>query len=575
MGALKRIGNYSPYWSLVTFLRSGDSKAADIIFGRESIYKMPAKQINGFVEEYLKVLKDSQAEIEKGDGFHRENLGVTWATMIPEVLSRLCVKCTTDVKDKLLNFLKETYGSGQRDKYKGISNLTKRLLRSYSVVEQYSRLPIFLDFPVLKNLNPITRDEYPEPFNFIDINQTYLATPKNIQIEQAVISQLLQKIDSEDSDERKRATRRISELHKLNLLTEYQAKEFSEVLWSQTDESTGFPKNTYFYNFAFLKSLPHPNKIAPASLFNDYVSKELFPIQKTKTEKGITMTGGNIPFCHELIGATKGPFFDEGIDWSEQEVIDIFHRLLEWWDLDKEFTIEDRGPKYFDVGGEFKKRFSNLTRILNHVIIPRLSPQVSIKDELSRLLKELYEYDIPCVATHAASLRVFPEQKQDIFDKIELAILSKQKEKIRDGYDAIYQVFILHNAEKIAEIPNDIYAYIVSPIKWRHSPGLTNAMGLGTSVLNDFPEAIMKESLPDILFGLNSLVEETGLQSQLSPEDISERLDIRSCAVSFAYALHNYYSRKDLSIPETLQKWKSICNDTEEFSDIRNKWENR
>ncbi|GAH94868.1 unnamed protein product, partial [marine sediment metagenome] len=70
-------------------------------------------------------------------------------------------------------------------------------------------------------------------------------------------------------------------------------------------------------------------------------------------------------------------------------------------------------------------------------------------------------------------------------------------------------------------------------------------------------------------------IEETSLQSQLSSIDIVKCLDVRSFAVSLAYALHNYYLRKDLPIPETLQKWKSICNDIEEFSDIRNKWESR
>ncbi|GAH80480.1 unnamed protein product, partial [marine sediment metagenome] len=240
-------------------------------------------------------------------------------------------------------------------------------------------------------------------------------------------------------------------MYKLNLLNENQVKEFSKALWSQTDKSTGFPKNTDFYKFAFLKSLPHPNNIDPVSLFKDYIAKEKFPIQKTKAEKGISITEGDIPFCYELIGATKSPFFDKGIDWSEQEAIDIFHRLLEWWDSDKEFTKKDKDTKFFGgIGGEFKKRFSNLTRILNHVIIPRLLLQVSIKEDLNRLLKELSKYDIPCVATHAASLCIFPEQRLDVFSKIELAILSKQEEKIRDGYNAIYQIFVLHNANKIA-----------------------------------------------------------------------------------------------------------------------------
>lgn len=576
VGALKRVGNYSAYWSFATFLRTGDSKASDIIFGRESIYKMPVKQIDRFIEEYLQILQSSQTEIEKGDRFHRNNFGVVLATVIPEALSRLCVKCSTNVKDKLLSFINALYSSSHKHKYKGIKNLVIRLLISYSAQEQYARLPMLLEFPIPNDLNLITKDEYLEPFNIIAIDREYVAKCKEIKIEQNIINSLLQKAGSNDSEKRKRAICRIAKLYELECLNEKQAREFSGILWSQTDEPTGFPKNTNFYKFAFLNFLPHPDNIDPVLLFKEYVSKEKFPIQKTKAEKGISMTDGDIPFCHELIGATKRPLSDKGIDWSEQEAVGIFERILEWWDADKEFIKKDNNTHLFgSVDDEFKKRFYNLTRILNHVIIPRLLPQVSIKEELNRLLNELSKYDIPCVATHAASLCIFPEQRLDVFGKIELAILSKQEKKIRDGYNAIYQIFVLHNTNKITEIPSDIWSYIVSPIRWRHYQSLINAMRLSISILNNFPETIMEESLYDILFGLNSLIEETSLQNRQSAMDIDKRLVVRSLAASLTYTLYNYYLKKELPIPEIIEKWRSICSDIEEFSDIRNKWENK
>lgn len=123
IGALKRVGNYSPYWSFATLVRTGDSKAADVIFGRESICKMPVKQIDRLIEEYLQVLEGAQAEIERGNAFRKDNFGIVLAAVIPEILSRLCVKCSTDSKDNLLSFVKELYSSNQKHKYKGISSL--------------------------------------------------------------------------------------------------------------------------------------------------------------------------------------------------------------------------------------------------------------------------------------------------------------------------------------------------------------------------------------------------------------------------------------------------------------------
>jgi len=574
-GALKRIAKYSPYLSIATLIRIGDSKIADTIFNRESIYKMTAKQVDLLIEEYLGILRNTRPEIERGNALLRDNFGIVLANVIPEILSRLCVKCSTSSKDKLLSFINELYSSSHRHKYKGIGNLVVRLLRSYSAQEQYTRLPLLLEFPIPNDLNVITRDEYPEPFYFIiNICKEYVAKCKDIQIEQGIINSLLQKAGSINPEERKRAISRIAKIYELNCLNDKQVKEFSGILWSQT-EPTGFPKNTNFYKFAFLNFLPCPDNIDPVSLFKEYISKEILPIQKTKTEKGVSMTGGDIPFCIELIGATKRFLSNKGIDWSEQEAIDIFSRLLEWWDADKEFIKKDNNTHFFgSIGDEFKKRFANLTRILERVVIPRLSPQTLIKKELNRLLKELSEYDVPCVATYAAILYLFPEQKQVILDKIETAILSKQEEKIRDGYNAIYQIFILRNTNKIEDIPAGIWAYIALPIKWRCLPNIVNALDAEIRILNNFSEALTDELLNNIIFGLGCLIEETSLQNQQSAIDIAKRLDIRAFAASLACTLYKYYLKKNSPIPEPLEKWKSVCSDIDEFSDIRNQWEN-
>jgi DNA-binding transcriptional MerR regulator len=574
-GALKRIANYSPYLSFATFIRIGDSENADTILNRESIYKMTAKQVDLLIEECLDVLRKAQTEIERGDTFQKGNFGIVLAKVIPEILSRLCLKCSTSSKDTLLSFLKETYSSEHKQKYKEIKTLVERLLRSYSMQEQYARLPLLLEFPIPCNLNVIIKMEYPEPFSFIDINQKYLAMGKNVQIDKTIVIQLLQKAGSKDSDERRRAIHRIAVLHNLNLLNRDQVKEFSDVLWSQTDGPTGFPINTDYFKFAFLNFLPCPGNIDPVSLFKEYISNEKFPIQKTKAEKGVSITQGNIPICIELVRATKSPLSDKGIDWSEQEAIDIFYRLLEWWDSDKEFIKKDSNAHFFgSIGDEFKKRFANLSLILERLVIPRLSPQTAIIKELIRLLKELSEYGVPCVAAYAASICVLPEQQQDVFDKIEEAILSKQEEIIGDGYNAIYQIFILQHTGKMAEIHRDIWSFIASPIHWRCLPNLANSIKLGIRVLNDFPDAITNELLDNITLGLEYLIEETSLRNQQATIDIAKRLDIRASAALLACTLYKYYLKKNLPIPEPLEKWKSICSDIDEFSDIRNQWEN-
>ena len=571
-GAAKRICRYSPYWALVSCLRTGDARAADILFDRKSISNISSKQIDRFVEEYLLILQESKTEIENGDSIQKNCLGTALASIIPEILSRLCVKCSSAKKHKLLTFLKEIYLSDKKNRYKGIKSLTKRLFASYSEKEQYALLPILLEFPVLEGNSLIFTMDYPDPFYFLNLDKEKCGMYVKVHIENAIVTQLLETAKSKDSEQRKRAIYRLKTLYNLGLLKEEKVKEFGQVVWSNTDPKTCFPQNTSFYKFAFLNTLPHPTNISPVSLFKDYISKEKFPIQGSKQE--ISITNGDIPFCHELLGATKGPFQD-GIDWSEKEAEEIFYRLLKWWDTDKQQLIQksENSISFNDISYEFKKRFSNLTNILNHVVISRLQSETQIKKDLIRLLNELDDYSVPCIATRAISLCLFPEKKQSIIDDIDKAVLSKNKEEVEEGYEAIWQLLILYKANKITIKLEDLFCHIVLPIKWRCPDNLDSAMIISIRILSNFSDLITEVQLGSLLIGLKYLIKETSLSNHLSSIDEKDRLVIRSLSAKLAYKLYEFYQqKKKLKLPEILNSWKTVCCDPEEFSDIRNKW---
>jgi hypothetical protein len=62
----------------------------------------------------------------------------------------------------------------------------------------------------------------------------------------------------------------------------------------------------------------------------------IFPIQKNKQDKGVGITGGNIPIVHEIIGANG----NGGSIWTAEDAAEILQRLLEWWDADKDRLSE-------------------------------------------------------------------------------------------------------------------------------------------------------------------------------------------------------------------------------------------
>jgi hypothetical protein len=96
------------------------------------------------------------------------------------VLSCLCVKNSYDVKTNVLSFVKCVYLSDARDNYAGISELTERLIKSFSMYEQQQLFSQFLEFPVISD---DVRYKYPDPLSYIE----FAKTREKLQIDNKII----------------------------------------------------------------------------------------------------------------------------------------------------------------------------------------------------------------------------------------------------------------------------------------------------------------------------------------------------------------------------------------------------
>ena len=142
-----------------------------VFFNREYLAGIDVAAVDNLAEHYLEALELAIADIATGDRFRDFNFGIVLASVVPEILSRLCCKCSMGVKERFVNFLLSAYQSERRGNYRGIRELTERLLESFSVSQQIDLIPRLLDFPILSDLNAIEEQEYVNPFEFIDFER--------------------------------------------------------------------------------------------------------------------------------------------------------------------------------------------------------------------------------------------------------------------------------------------------------------------------------------------------------------------------------------------------------------------
>ncbi|MBU0473817.1 MAG: SIR2 family protein [Bacteroidetes bacterium] len=564
-GAISYISNYSPNWAIASYIRYGNIKEIDFLFNRKSISRMNSESIDKIIIEYLTILENSSSEIKQGDTFINKTFAISLSTIIPEILSRLCVKSSHKVKMKLLEFLKITFESDLLDRYKGILNLTKRLIMSFSEATRYSILPILLDFKILGKLKPLIERDYVDPINFIYVSTDVLASVKPIKINKVTIDNLL-KLGKESIINRQAVLGRLIKLWELDLLSEKQSNQLGILIWSKTDETTGFPLGTNFYNYSFI-NLPHPKNINPENLLRKFISNSKFPIQATTKEKSIQFIGNHIPIFKEIIG-TSSPKIK--YTWQINDISILVSNIVVWWDADKQYLRNDNNGFFGSISEEFTNRFANLVVIFSRILATHYSSMnEKNKNEVLRILFELKDYNLPYLEALASFYNILPNKQKEIYLAVYKNLFSKSNSIISDSLSGAKK--LIQNSDKNCIALINVIGEIIRGLNTLELDSYLNVIA---DVVKDYPELVNTKLLKDIEIGLSNLVSETIILPYDSNEEFSKKLIYKRQVAKLSVALYKYYESKKSIMPNYLLQWKEICLDINEFSEIRNIWLN-
>ena len=461
--ALPRVAKYSPYWATVCLVRIGDENVVDSIFNRSSLSRTESVIIDSLIEQYLYVLEDAIVDIRSGNPINRSNFGVVLAKVIPEILSRLCCKCSIGTKRKLIDFLLEVYRSDHKYNYGGIQNLTKRLLDAFSVRQRFDLIPKLLDFPVLSDLG-VSRDEFINPFQLLDIDIDRDPIMVKPRISDKNFDVLFENASSDNPDIRKWAMLTLSKLNFWNLLESQRKNQFAEILWNQDQlDDYGLPSKTGFVRYGFL-ILPHPERIDPISLFKQYIISEWSLIQSNNNPVVKKQ------LCIEIIKAN--------IEWSSNDVNFIFDRLIEWWNADKQHLEMNDNPSFSanSEAEEYQEYFFHLVDTFETVILPNfhLIGDDDKKEMLRHLIEEFRDYDLPALRMEAAYLHIFPERKDDVIGRIEDGMLDTDRKVIKESLRAIWTLIKRTEAKTNDKELTRVLNMLGEMVRWQKNRNLAS-----------------------------------------------------------------------------------------------------
>jgi len=570
LASLQRISKYSSFWAIATLVRLGNAKAVNSLFSRESVYRFTTHEADQFIQNYLDALDKCRDDIHAGDAFRNDSYGVRLAQLLPEVMSRLCCKCSGETKRCVLEFVSEIYASPDKINYRNVKNLSKRLISSMSEVEQYSLVPDLLKIPFPEDLNLLINDDFLNPFLLLELNQKPECAPA-LEIQPGLVDHLFRQATLDNSDRRRWALTSLVTLYKLQLLDDGQSKNLAGAIWRVTDQY-GLPDGTDFYKYVFLR-FPYPEAVDPAQLFKYYVMSTTFPIQKNKQDKEVSITGGNISIVHEIICANG----NSGSIWTAEDAAEILQRVLEWWDADKgRLSEKENMPAGFSsIQEEFRARFSRMLELLADVIGPKLSTDSpsEIKTSLGRLLKEVREFELPGLEAEAACLHIYPDQRADVYSRINEALISNQENIQRDGLRAIARIILDGNNASACSVEHDPGSMLSQYLTWCPIDSICTALWIIVRILKNSPNSFSELLEVATQRRLNRLLIDTAYDGDNPALNFDEKLEVRRISSILAATLWTYYRSRNLSIAEAVEKWRAACLSPDEFSEIRKPWQ--
>ncbi|MXY26504.1 MAG: hypothetical protein F4Y45_18535 [Acidobacteria bacterium] len=579
-GTLTRIAQYSPYWALVTMVRIGDEKAVDKLFDRASLAQMDTRSVDELVARYLRSLRAATPEIEAGN-FHAPNLGTLLAGALPEVLSRLCCRCSCGTKDQLLDFLLDVYQSDHRREFRGIRNLVERLLAAFSVRERVERIPKLLLFPILTDQDPLEAQEFVNPF-------ACLTSPGNLAIERPTIADgsldaYFDKASSDSHAARGWSVTTLGSLHDLGLLDEARSRQFGAVLWSRRDKD-GMPSGTNYYRHAFLK-LPHPADVDPAALLIDYVRSAGFPIQGSSGHVTVGIGEEGVDLCRTINNANDA-------NWSSEDVRSVVRRLVEWWDADKEhfhqYAMSEEPPGPLSVAPTVRRRASDLMLTLALMIVRHLHAMrdEGLRGELRRVTEESATCRVPARCLEMACALLEQELQDGVLTRVEEGMTSAEPEEMADALESmqILSEYVSQgNSTEEAErnYLMRLLGAAAQAILWRRDTLAAMTINAVVDVVSRHSWALTEASEQSLLLGLRRILRDTEVRGRPSStgtdrdegeRDVAVRLLVRRAAARLAYSLFDQYRRRGREIPIDVGSWKTACQSDDEFAEVRNQW---
>ena len=563
IAAGERIADSYLSWAICTSCRVAELKLTEKLFTRDRIAGFSSDYINTLCENLIQVLIKYESDIIRDTNNEQSNFAKNLAQILPEIISRLCCRCTFEERKNIFIFLSRTYTSNNRHFYSNLNILLQRVMETFSICEQIELFDNILNVVPPAEIYPVESQKLFPPIHYCSLRKQDVIGKLKKTYTNKELEKFYELSLDKNSDIRFWGIDTLATLFELDFLTEQQSEKFAEVLWQQIDNVTKLPANTYYMIVSFF-NLPHPQNIDVAKILKWHFLHFSLP---NYNNASIRKWGGQdevIRYYEEII------YSEHFLDWKYNDFAVILKKSCVFWNSGKEL-IKTRD---FWMKSEVKNRYIVMKQAISDLC--RKLENIEAKEQklIDDLIIDFNLFNIPCLELQINNKTLLREKKNEIMEKIKYTFLSNDSEIVLDALNALTSIFKMAKSNKIyKDYAESLWEDFSTAILYKRDESLVNCLNfLGSLYLPEYRDLINQIVIQNILKMLEVLAIETNIVFGVKDIEVGLKLSIRRNCARIAYQLNIYFENKKQKIPSEIQIWKSISNSENEFAEIRNEW---
>ena len=544
-----RIRRYSPHWALASIVRLGDARATDGLFDREYLAGLKRDDVDSLFDIYMPAFERTIAMVNEPDRSEAKTFELL-AKTLPEVFSRLCYKCSANSRERMIGALHRIYASKRRQMFVDVGLFARRLFRSMTIEERVCAVPTLIDFPVPDRWRAVEEREFINPLLLIDLPISVRQEANLVTAER--IDDLLD-CTAPGIQHRDWTMTSLVWLHKQGQLNKQQSERLGEVLWYGVD--TPFvPVVAGTYTIDFM-TLPHPVEINPEPRVKERLRTMIDNHMKSNRFDDV------LDELHLSV---------EVVEWSRAEALELVATFSGWWNRNKkwlhnQWLIPFRSPE--DIKYTAWKAVVALSSVFSKLSADHDAGNAKA---LFEFLEDLMADDIPTKVLEAATLSMLAEGRDQTSKRVAAAMLDNDHGVVVDALSAARVLAGAFEKDEMRGKFAPVGAMLVQGVQWRHRPALTDRLRVVADLIKNHPWFLSEVALTDLLAGLDKIAKETSCGIRGNDQD--GVILVRAAAAELAFVLCGYLRKSESDEPEAIRRWRVICNDPDEFSEVKNAW---